>query len=392
MRLKLQAAAARRATAGRQDTRLRPAPILIGAGLRRALLRWFGRAARPLPWRKTRDPYAIWVSEVMLQQTQVATVLPFYRSFLRAFPTVYRLARAGREQVLKAWAGLGYYRRALSLHRAARTIARDFDGEFPRVYARLRSLPGIGDYTARALLSIAFGQPTCVVDGNVTRVIARLFALPGRSAGPRLRRLVERKLECLLSRRMPGEFNQALMELGQTVCLPRAPRCPHCPLRMWCRAYRRGNPTSYPMPRRRRAGESTHLAAAVIRRDGQVALARGLDEGLLAELWNFPSAFGNTRARALARLKHKLAECGLRSVDVGKPLGELHHGITYRSICVHLYPVRSRQNASGKRLRPAPILIGAGLRWFPVDRLENFAASRLTQKIAAALNANERRA
>lgn len=337
--------------------------------IRRALLQWFRRHARPLPWRTRRSPYPVWVSEVMLQQTRVETVIPYYRRFLRVFPTLASLAKAPRERVLELWSGLGYYRRARHLHQAARILARHFGGRFPRDYAQARSLPGVGDYTARAVLSVAYNLPFAVLDGNVARVVARLGAFRGSFNQPRFRRAVERKLDRLLSSRQPGDFNQALMELGQTVCVPRAPRCPVCPWRRWCQAYRRGRPESFPAPRARRATRARHLASAVIRRGRQVAMVRGLDDGLLTDLWNFPSAFGNSRRAALRRLKEKLAAEVRGSIRFGAPLGELRHGITYRAIRVHLYPAEiSPDNSCG------------AFRWFPLPRLSRAAVSQLARK------------
>ena len=180
----------------------------------------------------------------MLQQTQVSTVIPYYRRFLRAFPTVERLAKAPLERVLELWSGLGYYRRARLLHLAAQKILCEFAGRFPTDYGQARSLPGIGDYTARAILSIVYNKPYAVVDGNVARIVARLGAIKGNINQPKFRGAVERAVEGLLSCRRPGDFNQALMELGQTVCVPRAPRCVACPLRKCCQAYRCGEPES----------------------------------------------------------------------------------------------------------------------------------------------------
>ena len=252
----------------------------------------------------------------MLQQTQVATVIPYYQRFLEAFPTLADLARAPLERVLKLWSGLGYYRRARHLHNAAQELVRRFGGAFPQDYEQIRSLPGIGDYTARAVLSIAFNQPYALLDGNVARVLSRLGALEGNLHQPGFRRAVQAQLELLLSRRSPGDFNQSLMELGQTICLPRAPRCAACPLRRWCRGYKSGKPELYPQPRPRRAVESHYLAAAIIRRGPRVAMVRGLDDGLLDDLWNFPSAFGRSRAEALANLRNKLAAFGSASVAI----------------------------------------------------------------------------
>jgi A/G-specific adenine glycosylase len=339
--------------------------------IRRALLAWFRRHPRSLPWRKSPDPYAIWVSEVMLQQTQVATVIPYYQRFLEAFPTVADLARAPLERVLKLWSGLGYYRRARHLHQAAKELVRRFGGAFPRVYEQIRSLPGIGDYTARAVLSVAFDLPYTLLDGNVARVVARLAALEGNLHQLGFRRAVEAQLERLLSPRSPGDFNQALMELGQTLCLPRAPQCAACPVRSWCRGYKSGQPQLYPQPRPRRAAESHYLAAAILRRGSRVGMVRGLGDGLLDDLWNFPSAFGHSRAQALASLRQKLADFGITSLTLRDSVAELHHGITYRSISVHAYPA---EISNPPRLRV--------LRWFPISSLCQAAISQLARKIA----------
>ena len=341
------------------------------AAIRRALLRWFRRHARSLPWRKSRDPYAVWVSEVMLQQTQVATVIPYFTRFLEAFPTLSALARAPLDSVLRVWSGLGYYRRVRHLHRAAKELVSKFGGAFPRDYRRLCSLPGIGDYTGRAILSIAFNQPYAVLDGNVARVLARLGALRGNLHRPSFRRAVESRLELLISRRRPGDFNQSMMELGQTLCLPRAPRCPVCPVRKWCSAYGLGNPGLYPEPRPKRASEFHELAAAIIRRGRRVAMVRGLADGLLDDLWNFPSAFGSSRDAALAGLGDKLASVGISSVADSHAVAELHHRITYRSIHVLVYPA---EVSSARR--------NGLLRWLPIASLPQAPISQLARKIA----------
>ncbi len=345
------------------------------AVIRRKLLAWFRRRARSLPWRTARDPYAIWVSEIMLQQTQIATVIPFYERFLKAFPTLRRLARAPVERVLRIWSGLGYYRRARHLHQAARNLVGSHGGQFPQDYQQARALPGVGDYTARAILSMAFRQPYAVVDGNVARVVARLLALKGNLHQREFRRAVEAYLETLLARRDPGNFNQALMELGQTVCLPRAPRCNACPLRDGCQARQRGCPESFPEPRPRRATESRHLAAALIRRAEKVALIRGLDDGLLPDLWNFPSAFGDSQSAARSRLQQKLADLTGCTVLLADSLARLRHGITYRSIQVEVYPAQIRSPRQDK-----------AFRWVPLSKLSQGAVSQLARKIARELS------
>jgi A/G-specific adenine glycosylase len=355
------------------------------AGLvRRSLLAWFRSHARRLPWRQNPSPYAIWISEVMLQQTQVEAVIPFYERFLHAFPTVEKLAQAPTEQVLKVWSGLGYYRRARHLHGAAQDIVARFGGRFPHDYQAACSLPGVGDYTARAVLSIAYGLPYAVLDGNVARVLARLRALEGHANQPRFRSAVTRELELLLSRRRPGDFNQALMELGQTVCLPRAPRCADCPLRRWCQAHQLGRQESYPFPKPRRATERAYLAVAILRRGSSpagpsVAMVRGLDDGLLVDLWNFPAAFGSSAQDARHRLQAKLESVLGAPVSIGPPLGDVRHGITYRSIQARLYQVKLVE------LDPDGNAAGAALRWFPIDKLAGSAVSQLARKIVATI-------
>lgn len=310
----------------------------------------------------------------MLQQTQVATVIPFYLRFLRAFPTLQSLAKAKLERVFELWSGLGYYRRARNLHAAARVVVSKFKGRIPADYHQIRSLPGIGDYTARAILSIAYQQPFAVMDGNVARVVARLEALKGNIHQLRFRSAVQLELQQILSRRSPGDFNQALMELGQTVCLPRAPRCTVCPCRKWCEGFRRKMPEAFPAPRPRRATEFHYLAAAIIRRGKQVALVRGLDDGLLMDLWNFPAALGGTRPQAQRNLAAKLSGMIPQPLEFGPCLAEVRHTITHRSIRVHLYSVTLRT--------PIP---RTGFKWFPAARLGRSAISQLARKISARL-------
>jgi A/G-specific adenine glycosylase len=340
--------------------------------VRKALLAWFHKNARPLPWRSRQDAYAIWISEVMLQQTQVATVIPFYVRFLHALPTVQRLANAPFDDVARLWSGLGYYRRARSLHRAAQEIVERFDGRFPDSYDDARTLPGVGHYTACAVLSIAYGKSLPVLDGNVARVIARLSAARGNLQQPRFRKAAERRLARLISSRSPGAFNQAVMELGQTLCTVHHPACAACPLRRWCRARQLGRQENFPSSRARRTTEVRHLAAAVIRRNGKVALTRGLDENLMEDLWNFPAAFGDSESHAVERLRSKLAVLA-EGVVVGRnQVGRLRHGITYRSIRVAIYAAEVRNGSDHQ-----------SLRWLALPKLQHAAVSQLARKIAA---------
>jgi A/G-specific adenine glycosylase len=250
--------------------------------VRRALLAWYDEHRRPLPWRRDRDPYKVWVAEVMLQQTRLQVAVPAYRRFLRAFPTLPRLARADEESVLSLWSGLGYYSRARALHRAARALHERGAASFPSRMDEALALPGVGPYTAAAVLSIAFDQPLAAVDGNVTRVLSRLRRLPlPDAAGEPHHSLAGR----LLDRRHPGDWNQAMMELGETLCLPRAPRCGDCPVRRHCEADRHDEVALYPRRRARRATERVGLRLTLLRdRGGRLLLERG-SFSYLPHLW-----------------------------------------------------------------------------------------------------------
>ncbi|HEX5757593.1 MAG TPA: A/G-specific adenine glycosylase, partial [Thermoanaerobaculia bacterium] len=240
--------------------------------MRHELLAWYDRVRRDLPWRRTRDPYRVWISEVMLQQTRVEVVLPYYDRFLAEFPTVEALAAAPEAEVLAAWSGLGYYRRARQLHAAARRVVER--GGFPDTPGGWRELPGVGDYTAAAVGSIVYGLPLPVLDGNVERLMARYLALAADPKSAAARRQLRAAAAALVDPERPGDSNQALMEVGATVCTPRRPRCPDCPLLPGCRAAAEGRPERYPPRRARRAREGRRLVVAVVEWRGQVLLVR----------------------------------------------------------------------------------------------------------------------
>jgi A/G-specific adenine glycosylase len=307
-----------------------------GTATRRALLGWYDRHRRDLPWRRTKDPYRIWVAEVMLQQTTVRAVLPYYEAFLKRFPTLKALAEEPEEEVLALWSGLGYYHRARNLHRGAQHVAERYGGRFPRTLEAALAVPGVGLYTASAILSIAHGQPLPVVDGNVRRVLARLLALRGpeyRKDGPYYNRAEE-----LLDRERPGDWNQALMELGATVCTPRDPACDACPLRSRCRARALGVVDELPEGRARRAPVDVHVAAALVERDGKVLLVRRPEGRLLGRMWEVPQT--SLESRGLPDLARELEERhGLRVVP-GALAVRARHAITFRRITLEGY--RSR--------------------------------------------------
>jgi len=262
------------------------------------LLAWYDRHARALawrlePWRARRgerpDPYAVWLSEIMLQQTTVKTVAPYYAKFLARWPTVEALAAARRDHVLRAWAGLGYYARARNLHACAKAVVADYGGIFPDDVARLRDLPGIGDYTAAAIAAIAFDRPAVPVDGNVERVVSRLFAIEQEL--PAAKPLIKELAGSLLPRRRAGDFAQALMDLGATLCTPRRPACARCPWSGSCLAAARGDAETFPRKAPKRQGQLRRGAAFVaLRADGRVLLRRRSDKGLLAAMTEVPGS------------------------------------------------------------------------------------------------------
>jgi len=280
-------------------------------GFAKRLLAWYDSHARDLPWRKNRDPYRIWLSEIMLQQTRVAAVLEDYRIFLRRFPTVHKLAAAREASVLAAWSGLGYYRRARMLHAAAKAVVKEHGGQFPNNSEALRGLPGVGRYTAAAIASIAHAEPTAVVDGNVERVLTRIFGqdLTGEATW--------QLAEGLLDRVRPGDFNQAMMELGATVCLPREPKCLLCPVSDFC-ATRGELPRARTTPPQKK--REIHFGLA--RRDGEVFLIqRKRDESLMPGMWELPRFSGQHTAVPLFALRHSITvtDYAVRVMELPSP-------------------------------------------------------------------------
>jgi A/G-specific adenine glycosylase len=292
-------------------------------------LRWFDQHQRDLPWRRTRDPYAIWVSEVMLQQTLVATVVPYYERFMAAFPTVADLAAADEQAVLRLWEGLGYYRRARDLHRAARQLVDNHEGRFPDEPGIVGALPGFGRYTCNAVLSQAFDRRLPILEANSQRVLSRLF---GRTEDPRTavaRRWLWQAAEDLLPAKRSGAFNQALMEVGALVCTPAAPRCDDCPLRKYCLARQLGAQETIPARTPPAAVTSVRESAAIVWREGRVLLVqRPANAPRWANMWEFVRGeleAGETHDSAAARLVRALA--GLR-VRIGSEFETVRHGVT----------------------------------------------------------------
>lgn len=317
-----------------------PAPADL-APLRADLLAWFDRDKRDLPWRRSRDPYAIWLSEVMLQQTQVSTVIPYWTRFLECFPTVRALAAAPLPDVLALWRGLGYYARARNLHRAAQEIVSRFGGALPSTVEELSSLPGFGRYTAGAVASIAFGQPAPLVDGNVARVLSRLFEVDGAPGDRDRERTLWALAEALAPGERPGDLNQALMELGALICKPEGPTCLLCPVRARCRALRAGRVDQLPPPKVRAARKRLRLAVAVWEREGRVLLGRREEKGLFGGLWELPSV--EVPEGLGAEDMPGALRAGLKArARVGAPVGTVKRTLTHRDLELWLYRVEGR--------------------------------------------------
>ncbi len=298
------------------------------AELQKALLKWFDRNQRDLPWRKTKDPYSVFVSEMMLQQTQVKTVIPYYERFMRELPDWTSLAVAPEEKVLKLWEGLGYYRRARNLRLAAQMIARDFKGKLPDQLDQIRILPGVGPYSAGAILSIAFQKPIPLVDGNVKRVFSRLFLLKGSLKSGIGRENVWKLAQSLVPAKQPGDYNQALMELGATTCLPENPLCLLCPLNFLCQAAQKGLQNKFPETTPAPEIVEVFMSALLIRNKNKFLLRKRPEkEKWLKGLWEFPSAEGVTFEEALRKSERLLKIKAWR-----KELQEVRHQITNHRI------------------------------------------------------------
>ena len=309
--------------------------------LARRLLAWFRRHRRDLPWRRTRDPYRIWVSEVMLQQTQVPAVLSYYARFLARFPTVEALAAAPDQAVLKVWQGLGYYRRARNLHAAAKVVAHEHGGRVPDDPEAFGRLPGVGRYTAGAVLSIAFGRPLAALDSNAVRVLARWFAVTEPVAQARVHRALWALADALVPRRAPGDWNQAVMELGSEVCTPRAPGCLLCPVGRFCLAATRGIQARVPVRAKRKAIPHIEVGAGVIWRRGRVLLCQRRADAMLGGLWEFPGGKRQPGESIEECIRRELQEeCSL-AVTVGDHLVDVTHTYTHLRVTLRVYHCRA---------------------------------------------------
>ena len=348
-----------------------------------ALFDWYDAEKRDLPWRQTRDPYPIWVSEIMLQQTQVQTVIPYYRRWMRAFPTLRRLAKAPEEKVLKLWEGLGYYSRARNLRKAAQKIQRDFGGVVPEDYQDMLSLPGIGKYTAGAILSIAHNQPLPVLDGNVKRVLSRLFALKENGASGASEKRLWKIAEDFLPDARPGDFNQAVMELGATVCLPKNPTCLLCPVKNFCAAKKSGDPEKFPPPKPRAPSKKIEVSAAVLQRGKKVFIQQRPHEGLMGGLWEFPGGKRKKNETPEDCLIREIQEELGIDIDISEKLMVIKHSYTKFRVTLHVFRVRLETG----RLKPTQC---EQWKWVNHEQLNSYTFPSANGKIVKYLTQNGR--
>jgi A/G-specific adenine glycosylase len=343
------------------------------------ILRWYTRHGRKLPWRDHPDPYAVWVSEIMLQQTRVETVIPYFERWIRRFPTITSLATATEQEVLLMWEGLGYYSRARNLHKASVIVVEDHGGELPRDLPTLRKLPGIGRYTAGAIASMAFGLDVATLDGNLRRIFARVFDVAEAADAPAGEEILWALAEKYLPKGRAGDYNQALMDLGATICLPHNPTCLLCPLRELCKARVMGIQEQRPVLKPKPEVPHYTVTAAVLRRDGKILLAKRPSKGLLGGMWEFPGGKVEKDETLKACLKREIWEETGAEIQVGEACGVYQHAYTHFSISLHAFLCELIEG------EPRPIA-AAELTWVLPAQLVNYPMGKVDRQIARRLN------
>lgn len=342
---------------------------------REDLLDWYHANKRSMPWRKTDDPYRIWVSEIMLQQTRVDTVRDYYPRFLEAFPTVEALAAAERDEVLKHWEGLGFYARARHLHEASQYVVEEHDGTVPDTLDAIEDLKGVGPYTAAAVLSIAYQRPHAVLDGNVTRVLSRVFAVEEDATRSTVQRQLRALANDLLAPDQPGDFNQAMMELGALVCTPRTPHCDRCPLQDVCRAHDAGTEADYPItPDSEPVPHHDIAVGLVFDEAGRLLIQRRPDEGLLGGLWEFPGGKQEEDESLETACRRELKEELGIEVTAVEPFYTLSHAYSHFKITLHAFQCRLSKG-------PPTAREGQPFQWVSVDELDDYAFPRANRRL-----------
>lgn len=350
---------------------------------RHALLDWYGENQRDLPWRRVRDPYAVWISEIMLQQTRVDQVRPYYDRFMERFPTVAHLGRAPLEDALKAWEGMGYYARARNLHRAARRVVDEHGGQIPDDPARISDLPGIGPYTAAAILSIAFGRDCPVVDGNVVRVLSRLFHLTDNPSSSAARKRMDGLAGRLLARGRASDFNQAMMELGATICTPRNPRCGECPVNTFCEARKLlPDPSVLPRKRPRAQRPHRHVAAGIVRRNDKVLIVRRPTDGLLGGLWEFPGGTVSKGVEGEKLLAEEIKNTMEIDIRVERTVATLRHAFTHFEMTLQGFSCSYLEGVVRHR-------DGNECRWVRFDEFDKYAFPKVHSRLIEVITAVE---
>jgi A/G-specific adenine glycosylase len=359
---------------------------------RRRLRRWYASNARDLPWRRSRDPYRVWVSEIMLQQTQVATVQSYFERFVEAFPSVEALAAADEEQVLRLWEGLGYYRRARQMHQAAKTIVAQHGGRFPHDPEAVHRLPGIGRYTAGAILSIALDQRVPILEANTMRLFARLLAFDGDPTTAGGSNLLWTMAEAVLPQNEVGSFNQALMELGSEVCRLRSPRCDECPVAPLCRARAEGRQHRIPPPKRKPTVIARREAAVAVLHGGRVLIVRQGDGGRWAGLWDFPRFEISQRGEPAQRreIVDQIARLTGLSIAVEEHLMTVKHGVTRYRITLECYRARCIDDEAALRVAPSETTDDSAYRWVRPAALGEYPLNTTGRQLARAVQSAQR--
>jgi A/G-specific adenine glycosylase len=348
---------------------------------RKKLLTWYHHHQRRLPWRETIDPYHIWVSEVMLQQTQIKTVLPYYRNFLLQFPDVQHLAASKLQDVLKAWEGMGYYARARNLHRAAKVITTQHHGKVPEDPTEIRKLPGVGDYIAAAVLSIAYNRPHAVVDGNVKRVLARLYKIDAPINTSSSFKTFKTISKGLIDLRHPGLFNQAMMDLGSMLCKPKNPLCHDCPLPSFCHARQEGVVSEYPKRIQKPAVPLNHIVAGVIYKDNHMLITRRKSEGLLGGLWEFPGGKVRENESPESACSREIKEEVNLEVRIHKHITRVKHAYTHFKIIMDVFVC---EYVSGEVQLNGP----ADYHWIALHEIDQYPFPKANRKFIPLLDKN----